>query len=457
MSREKKTRPMVIRSGNIGVATFASSSYSFEISGSVKMADVSVMPVSSRLMSENLARRVANFDIFPCGESNTLPTDMRNIFEANNLAEGVFKRQRGLLWGQGPALYTEKFVDGERKRDWIDKPEVMKWLNDFDYEDQLTKAIIDYYHMEGHFAKITPTREGRIKGVSKVASVKHVGYHSCRLEFAEYMEPTKKIIVGDWLLPRIGKMKAYPIFDPKATTLPISIGFYNMYSFSRDRYGLPAHFGTLDWIKAGSSVPRILDALTKNSLNVKWHIKSPQSYWMAKREELIRQCGEEPSKGVYKEKMLEDLKDQIFGKLAEVLSGEANVGKFFTSEKAVNELGNPDEWDIESIDQKVKEFVDSQVVIAKQADSAITSGMGLHPSLSNIIVDGKLASGSEQLYALKLYLSTEIALPETLICKPINQALAINHPGENLKVGFYHDVVKTEDQTTPANRVKNVV
>ncbi len=452
---KKKVKPIVLRRGNVGVATFSNASYSFEIAGSVKMADIGVLPVSSRMMSETLPRRIGTYDIVPCGDSNNLPMEMRDVFESNNLAEGVFKRQRGLLWGQGPALYTEEYLNGEKVRKYVDNTEITAWLESFDYEEQLAKAIVDYYHMEGHFAKLTPELSGRLTGKLRIASVKHVGYHKCRLEWTKFDEPTKRIIVGDWQIPRVATFKPYPVFSPVTSKNAISIGFYNMYSFSRDRYGLPAHFGTIDWINRGSSIPRILESLSKNSLNVKWHIKSPQSYWMAKREELIRQCADNNEN--YKEAMLEDLKDQIFGKLAEVLSGETNVGKFFTSEKAVNELGNPDEWDIEAIDQKVKEFVESQVIIAKQADSAITSGMGLHPSLSNIIVDGKLASGSEQLYALKLYLSTEIAIPEKIICKPFNQAIAINFPGQNLKLGFFHDVVKTEDQTTPQNRVKNVV
>ncbi|MEI6577814.1 MAG: hypothetical protein WCO63_16695 [Bacteroidota bacterium] len=455
MSRRKTVKPIVLRSGNVGIATFANAAYSFEIAGSIRMADIGILPVSSRLMSENIPRRVGNFDIVPCGDSNLLPLEMRDNFEANNLAEGVFKRQRGLLWGQGPALYTETYANKVCQKEWVENPEVMQWLNSFDYEEQLTNAIVDYYHMEGHFARLTPDLSQRLTGKARIASVKHIAYHQCRLEFAKYGEPTKRIIVGDWLNPRIASLKPYPVFDPKSTSFPTSVGFYNMYSFSRDRYGLPAHFGTQDWINRGSSIPRILESLTKNSLNVKWHIKSPQSYWMAKREELIRQCADNNEN--FKESMLEDLKDQIFGKLAEVLSGETNVGKFFTSEKAINELGNPDQWDIEAIDQKVKEFVESQIIIAKHADSAIISGMGLHPSLSNIIVDGKLASGSEQLYALKLYLSTEIAIPEKIICKPINQAIRINFPSANVKVGFYHEIVKTEDTTTPANRVKNAV
>ena len=73
------------------------------------------------------------------------------------------------------------------------------------------------------------------------------------------------------------------------------------------------------------------------------------------------------------------------------------------------------------------------------------------------MVDGKLASGSEQLYALKLFLATEVDIPESIVCRPINTAISLNWPEKKLKLGFYHQVVKTEDSVTSSNRVKNVV
>ena len=120
-------------------------------------------------------------------------------------------------------------------------------------------------------------------------------------------------------------------------------------------------------------------------------------------------------------------------------------------------MGNLQEWKITPIDQKIQEFVTAQIDIAKYADSAATSGMGRHPALSNIQVEGKLASGSEQLYAFKLYLSTEVDIDETIVCQTLNDAIAINFPSKNVKIGFYHDVVKTEDSVTSSERLKNKV
>ena len=199
----------------------------------------------------------------------------------------------------------------------------------------------------------------------------------------------------------------------------------------------------------------MLESLTNNSLNIKWHIKSPVSYWDKKREYLQEQC---ELKGIkYDEKLLEKLKDDMFTNLGEMLSGVDNVGKYFESESVMNEFGNLEGWEIIPIDMKVKDFIDAQLNISKRSDFTVASGLGLSPSLSNLSMDGNLSSGSEQLYALKLHLATDTYIPERIITKAINDAIQINFPSTKLKIGFYHEVVKAEENVNPEKRVKNVV
>lgn len=455
--KTKKPFPTVHRTGSAGVIEFADHVYTFEISNSSKWASPGVMPLSFSSTYEQEPYNVGQFRIIPNGSTNQFPQELREILEENNLSEGVFKRQRGLLWGQGPFLYTEKWEDNQKSRTWTEDSEVQDWLHSFDYEDMLRRAIVDYNHMEGHYAKFIRNRGARIGYPSMIARVENVGYHRCRLEWPEVDgTPPKNIIAGNWYNPSLNNLKAYPVFNPLLPfNAPVSMIFSNMVSFARDSYGLPAFYGTLSWIRRGSSIPKILEALSRNTLNIKYHIKSPASYWEAKKEALQNSCVNENKQ--YTDKMLEDLKDETFKQLGVVLSGQDNVGKFFTSETILNEREALEDWKIEPIDMKVKDYIDSQLNIARQADSAITSGLGLHPSLSNIIVDGKLASGSEQLYALKLYLATETTIPENIVCKPLNLAIAANWPSKKLKVGFYHDIVKTEDSTTPKDRLKNAV
>jgi len=450
------SKTQVKRWGNTGIILEPTHAYSFEISAASKLAMPGILPLNNRVEWEALPVRIGPFEIVPNGFTNTLPFEIRDILEENNLTEGVFKRQRGLLWGQGPSLYLTSWLNNEKIRTWVEDPEIESWLQSFNFEEVLRKLIVDYYHMEGCYSKFILNRGSCIGNRAFISKVRHVGYNRARLEWPVDNINVKNIVVGDWYNPNILNLKSYPVFDSAAPfRYPVTMQFINMASFARDFYGVPAYYGTLNWIKRGNAIPKILESLTSNTLNIKFHIKSPASYWERKRELLIAKCATEQKP--YTDSMLEDLKDTTFAQLSQVLSGVDNVGKFFTSETIQDEFGKMEGWEIEAIDMKVKDFIDAQLNIAKQADNAITSGLGLHPSLSNILIEGKLASGSELLYALKLYLATETDIPESIITSSINQAIRANWPSKKIRIGFYHSVVKTEDSVTPENRTKNVI
>ena len=228
--------------------------------------------------------------------------------------------------------------------------------------------------------------------------------------------------------------------------------YYNAYSFARNFYPVPGYYGTLNWIKRSSDIPQIIKYLTDNSLNIGYMITSPAEYWDKKREALEEIYVDKDEK--YINQKLEELKDETFQKLAEVMSGKKNVGKFFEAVSFYDDAGNLQSWKIEPIDHKTKDFIMAQIEISKKADSATTSGIGLHPALSNIMVDGKLSSGSEMLYALKLYLASDVTIPETVIMQGINDAIRYNFPGKDFKLGFYHKIVLREEDVSPNNRTK---
>lgn len=447
---------MIVRNGNSGIIELADVAYSFHIANAEGVTDFEFFNLNYQKRWESYPTAVGPYRVVPFGETNNLPVVLRDIIDENNLAEGIFKRQRGLLWGQGPFLYKTQFVENKLEKTWVEDKEITDWLKSWDYQNYLQHIMIDYFHSECTFTKIFRNRGVRIGQAPMIPKLEYVSVSRARLEWPDDRLNPKRVIVGDFDDEIYTYLAAYPLFseaDPFAS--PVSVMFNNMASFARRFYGVPAYYGALNWIKKASQIPKVLQALTDNSLNIKWHIVSPASYWEQKKEMLMENCS---LKGVpYTNQMLEDLKDEIFGKLAGVLAGETNVGKFFTSEKVMNEFGQMENWEIIPIDQKVKDFIDSQISVANKADSATTSGLGLHPALSNIMVDGKLASGSEQLYALKLYLATEIDIPEMIVTKAINAAIEANWPGKGLKLGFYHDIVKTEDSVTSSERVKNAV
>lgn len=450
---------MIRRLGNTAIVELANQrGYAvFEITGSSKVAQGGVYPLNSRKVWDKEPLHIGNYKIVARGDTNNLPAEIRDMCDDNNLVEGIFARQSGLQWGQGADLYIIEKKDGLRTKKWVEDKEIEAWLKTWDYENYLLRCLVDYTHDKGDFTKFYKNKGPRIGSTPRIAKLEHVSVNKCRLEWPEDGINYKNIIVGDWETQDMNSFISYPVFNPADPfAYNVSIMYANLYSFARDFNNLPSHYGTRNWIKLSSSIAVLLMNYNINSAAIKYHITSPQSYWDAKEDKLKENC---VLKGIqYNDKMLEELKDATFKKFTETLTGIENPGKMLTTESYWNpDATNFEGWKVEVLDQKVKDYVDAQIAIAKQAESSTTSGLGLHPSLSNIMVDGKLASGSEQLYALKLYLATEIDIPQSIIFKAINTAIEVNFPSKNIKMGFYHDVVKTEDAVSPEKRVKNAV
>ena len=252
----------------------------------------------------------------------------------------------------------------------------------------------------------------------------------------------------------------YPLFDP-LKDMKMTKESYMMYSrfYQPGRndkmHSIPGYYGARKWMQRSNVAPDILKAQTDNGMNIKWHVISPQSYWDMKRDLLMTQCTQK--KVEYKESMLEDLKDQILRGLANVLTGIENVGKFFHSEAVKTELGVGKseimKWELVPIDMKVKDFTEAMIKVSNHAQGATTSAMGLHPSLANILVDGKLSSGSEMLYAFKLFLATETKIIEKKALEPLNLIKTLFFPKVEGKFGFYHDIVKREEDLSSGDRL----
>jgi hypothetical protein len=229
-----------------------------------------------------------------------------------------------------------------------------------------------------------------------------------------------------------------------------------MYSFCTDYYTVPDIYGSLEWLKRSTAVPLIFKALSKNSINLKYHIVSPQKFWDNKRKEIEANCN--AAGKVYKPSMLLEYQKSFLDKIGVVLSGDENTGKYLhTTNEFTIEGTNLIEhgWEIKVIDQNIKDFVEAQIKISERADHALSSGLNLHSALGNVSESGKSDSGSEQIYALKTFLQTGIDIPEMIIMKAINYALMINFPNKGLKLGFYHTNPEKEQNIAPEKRLIN--
>lgn len=429
------------------------------IDGSLKGAMGQTFIINGRHDWEVMPQTIGDYRIVPYGWNNDVPSFIRDTLSDNNLAPGIIARQKGLLWGQGPHLFRSVFDGGQIIQQWTEDEEVQAWLNSWDYKQYLLGIMEDFLHTGGYFDARYLTRGSRLSSIKKVSHLEHLPVGMSRLEWpkddSRRIEACEHILVGDFEHGCLNTgIQVFPVFDRRNPGKYPAAAFYRrLDSFGRSFYSIPQFWGALRWIIRGSEIPTIFKYVTDNGINLAYHVHSSQAYWDYRRE-VLRNANPDWSDAEIEKEIMKITKE-LLDSMTQVLTGKENAGKMFHSIDCADDMGNVHPWKIEAVDQKIKDFVDSQLKIAEASVSAITSGMGLHPSLSNIMVNGKLASGSEMLYAFKLYLNSDTAIPTMLLTASINEALAINFPGKNLQLGFFHQSVKTEESISSGDRIKN--
>lgn len=418
---------------------------------------------SNNLDWNNKHNFIGDYIVYPYGSNNDLPDIIKQVVQSNYIAPGIIKKKTQLLWGSGPMLYTDTITDGVYKRVLVEDSEILTWLESWDYQKYLLACVTDYHHIEGVFSKFHLSKGSRI-GKPFISKISHLYSDRTRLGAlrADKMRDVTHAIVTDWsfnTLNALMEYKVYPLFDfTKPFANANAVLYSNMYSFCTDYYTVPDLYGSLEWLNRSTAVPLIFKALSKNSINLKFHIVSPQKYWDNKANIMKENCS---TRGIiYKDSMLLDFQKEFLEKIAVVLSGDENTGKYLHTIKEFTVDGSnliEHGWDIKVIDQKVKDFVDSQIAISERADHALSAGIGLHSALGNVSESGKSDSGSEQLYALKNYLLTGIDIPEMIATKAINYAIRANFPNKKVKLGFYHLQPEKEQDISESKRIKNNV
>lgn len=405
---------------------------------------------------------IGDYYVYPYGSNNDLPDVIREVIQNNYIAPGIIKKKTQLLWGSGPMLYADALSDkGKPVRIWQQNDKILQWLESWDYEKYLLKCATDHNYMEGVFTKFVQSKGNRI-GRNFISKLEHCLIDRNRLashKDSSSREPTH-VVQTDWSFKKVHSLmdyKIYPLFDYNSPFAHKNSIFYsNMYSFCTDFYTVPDIYGSLEWLNRSTSVPLIFKALSKNSINLKYHIISPQAFWDRKENEMKANCTQ---RGIqYKSKMLLDYQKEFLTKISEVLSGDENTGKYLHTTKTFTVDGTnliEHGWEIKVIDQNIKDFVEAQIKISQRADHALSSGIGLHSALGNVSETGKSDSGSEQLYALKNFLLTGVDIPEMIVMKAVNYAIKANFPEAKLKLGFYHELPEKEEDVTSKDRIKN--
>jgi hypothetical protein len=404
------------------------------------------------------------YKVIPEGVNNNIPQYLRDTLDTNHLGGSVLDKMCGLILVQGIGQYTESITkDNKIARTWVQDNEISAWLKSWDYKEYIINSMEDYVKGGSIFSKLLRNVGGRISGggMSRINELQHVCAPDCRREWPNNKNNINHVLVGDWINTGLA-VEIYTVWNRNITTLkPAMMAFRTLYRFGRGILQpiLPNYWGILSWMGLSTDIPAVLNNLSENTLGIKWHIISPQSYWDQVEAKLKVRTEQEGK--TWKDEILEDYKETFLTSLASVLAGKKNVGKFIHTQAARVDIDlgktDLDKWEFLPLDMQIDKFVTSQIAISSRADVAIASGMGLAPSLSNIIADGRQASGSESLYAYKLFQTSAVYKVEYMVFGIINDVIAFNWPNKDIRLGFYSEPVMQEQNVTPSNRVANTV
>lgn len=408
---------------------------------------------------DDLPLTVDNYKVFPFGDNNAMHRSIRKMLKQNPIGTRVLKKRLFLAWGSGPFLYKNKIVNGEITQEFLEDPEIEAWLKSFNYKTYLRKVIDDYNKAGYHTSKRITDRGARIGRAAKVARIEHIPAAESRLAqlLSKETEDPDLIIVGDWDHRHQKAWKVYPKVDEENfTDQAVAVHFASDYTYAVKHYPLPDILSVEPSMGMSSVIPILLKNFVANNLTIPWHIKIPQEYWDAKEKEMRTQAAEAGKTFKYQDFV--QFKRNKKREIGKVLAGEINAGKYVTTESITKVLADRHlvtlGWEFQSIDQKVKDFVESMLAVQKVFDNSTSAGLGMHPALSNIS-NGTANSGSEQLYAYLNYINSEVQLPELIICDTINRAIEVNWPNSGIKLGFYRQTTKKQEEVTPENRVNN--
>jgi hypothetical protein len=447
--------------------------------------------------SDNNTLQLQEYRIAPYDKTrNNLPMEIRELIKYHHTLPEVIEKQIRYLYGKGPYLYREEIREDKVVRVPVIDAQISTWLESWrvnglrdSYKHYLLKVIREYYYTEGHWTQYRLSRGRNLNMGLPVVGLEHIKSQQARMatknkkywsnRYQLDNEDFNYVILADWYMNWQTEYEVYHRFDE---TNPLAhdnaINYTKNDSFGEEIYSYPVwYYGLKEWIKGSNVNPKQLQSFFKNLLTAKYHVKIPGA-WVTNERTLLNSiieqnfelyADEKPFAISYKgldlidkttseplrfsEHMITDRIKMELKKLTDMMTGEENAGKIFSSVKYNTEYGL-EGWEIEEIPINISNFVDTLINYDKRAVEVILSGKGVDSSLSNVSKDGIISkSGSDLYYNYLIYLNN-LAIPEEIVTYDINKAIALNFPAkQGIKLGFLHEIPTRQQETTPSDRL----
>lgn len=449
-----------------------------------------LMPQENRsYLHEHQWLSVNGYQVCMRGVNNNLCDEVTTEIKQNRLLPRLYSKEIKMLYGNGPCAYMQTVEGGKMKREYTALPAWDEWLNTWQERGMETTAqefaktnIKNFYYFGDFFCKFRFARGKRL-GMMPVAGIEPLENKHCRLattrqdiayEQISYSD-FRHIAVGRWYYG-LGNYKIYPKF----ALSEVDNYLYAAVSHHREKsvdefYGVnETHQGARPYILGSNSTATYINSFLRNSLAAKIHIVIPNAWVVSKRSQLTKLCEENKLRkskdkdlvkynGIeigteYRESLLVEYMRLELRKIGDYLSGAENQGKAYSSISFMDASGHEQQWKIETIDLKYKEYIDSLIAYDKRTEEALLSSVGLDASISAVSKDGVISkSGSDSYYNYLIYIMS--LTPEDEICaEPFNIALKLNFPNlykQGYRIGFYREVPQRQEDISPKDRLNN--
>ena len=432
---------------------------------------------------------VNGYQVCMRGVNNNLCDEVTTEIKQNRLLPRLYSKEIKMLYGNGPCAYMQTVEGGKMKREYTALPAWDEWMNTWQERGMESTAqefaktnIKNFYYFGDFFCKFRFARGKRL-GMMPVAGIEPLENKHCRLattrqdiayEQISYSD-FRHIAVGRWSYG-LGNYKIYPKF----ALSEVDNYLYAAVSHHREKsvdefYGVnETHQGARPYILGSNSTATYINSFLRNSLAAKIHIVIPNAWVVSKRSQLTKLCEENKLRkskdkdlvkynGIeigteYRESLLVEYMRLELRKIGDYLSGAENQGKAYSSISFMDASGHEQQWKIETIDLKYKEYIDSLIAYDKRTEEALLSSVGLDASISAVSKDGVISkSGSDSYYNYLIYIMS--LTPEDEICaEPFNIALKLNFPNlykQGYRIGFYREVPQRQEDISPKDRLNN--
>lgn len=381
------------------------------------------------------------------GVDNNWPTEVREKIEKSSMAYPMLFKAVSLIYGNG-VRYFRRDAEDDKEKIIIEKiPEIDQFIKDNRIGRFMLEQLMDYKFYGNTFSELILTKD--LKEICNI-------YHK-EAEFTRISAQNKKTLRFDfigysglWHEDEINVVKIpfYDryIFDQEEILKLAKAGkkfAYQTYfpSPGRKVYGMPPHspiYRKNGWLDYSNSVPETLNAMTKNQMAIKYHIKIPYDYWPAKYPKWNDWDQTERDA-----KVAEEIDD-----MNKFLVGKDNVQKALVSFYGVDPITRKalPGWEIIVLDDKTKK--DDWIPSAQEADIQVARAIGIDSSLSGVQAEGgKLGAGSGS--DKRVGLTNSITLSkaeEEIIFEPLYLIRDYNGWPEDLEFKFAHTVPTTLDK-----------